>query len=141
MVAFLVTLFIQFECVNSQSIQNLNDKLYSFKEEKSSNHFNVKPMKRVCILRNWWKLHIFLKKKWRSLQTSVRPLLRKQFWFKMFYKGMCMRKFRPWHSCVCTVTLAVCCLKLLDWQKQDKDVYCTQSGNDRWLVRFLKYPY
>lgn len=39
---------------------------------------------------------------------------RKKIGFKMLYKGMSMRKSRPRHSCVCTFTLALSCLKLLD---------------------------
>lgn len=36
----------------------------------------------------------------------------KKIGFKMLYKGMSMRKSRPRHSCVCTFTLALSCLKL-----------------------------
>lgn len=38
----------------------------------------------------------------------------KKIGFKMLYKGMSMIKSRPRHSCVCTFTLALSCLKLLD---------------------------
>lgn len=44
----------------------------------------------------------------------VRPLLQEKNWIQVLYKGMSMRKSRPRHSCVCTFTLALSCLKLLD---------------------------
>lgn len=57
----------------------------------------------------------FVLMKIRPPPTFVRPLLQeKKIGFKMLYKGMSMRKSRPRHSCVCTFTLALSCLKLLD---------------------------
>lgn len=56
----------------------------------------------------------FVLMKIRPPPTFVRPLLQEKIGFKMLYKGMSMRKSRPRHSCVCTFTLALSCLKLLD---------------------------